>query len=43
MIAWFKMTEMHQTYGLRVSIRNWRNTKNIAVVLRFELRSDKLM
>ena len=37
------MTRMHQTYGLKVSKGNWRNTKNRAVVLRFELRSDKVL
>lgn len=37
------MTQMHKTYGLKVSIGNWRNTKNKAVVLRFELRSDKVL
>ena len=37
------MTRTHQTYGLKVSIGNWRNTKNRAVVLRFELRSDKVL
>ena len=37
------MTRMHQTYGLKVSIGNWRNTKSRAVVLRFELRSDKVL
>lgn len=37
------MTQMYQTYGLKVSMGNRGNTKNIAVVLRFELRSDKVV
>ena len=37
------MTQIHKTYGLKVSIGNWRNTKNRAVVQRLELRSDKVL